>query len=257
MNLKYTLTSLSLVALSSFAVAGEKCSASCDKDAAVTVATEECTTGHCDKDTATTIATKECAVGHCDKDATTTVATKECAAGHCDKDAATTVAAKECTEGSCDSHVASSATYVVSGMTCVSCADKVKTSLVSVDGVQVNKVCHKSGHVAVSFDEKKTDKAAVLTALKSTGFEVAGEQISIPVSGMNCGKCSTKLTAALNAVDGCTVGTVCHKSGHATVTIDPAKTSEAKIIETITSKGYKAGETAEVKTATIKAPAKS
>jgi len=191
------------------------------------------------------------------KDVATTVATKECAVGHCDKDAATTVATEECAEGSCDSHVASSATYVVSGMTCVSCADKVKTSLVSVDGVQVNKVCHKSGHVAVSFDEKKTDKAAVLTALKSTGFEVAGEQLSIPVSGMNCGKCSTKLTTALNAIEGCEVGGVCHKSGHATVTIDPAKTSEAKVIETITTNGYKIGETAEVKAEVKETPAKS
>lgn len=156
----------------------------------------------------------------------------------------TTITKTDCTEGACDDKTAASATYIVTGMTCSNCSDKVKTTLSAVEGVTVQKVCHKSGHVAVNIDEKKTNKAAVQAAIASTGYTIAGEQLSIPVSGMSCGKCSAKLTKALNDTEGCTVGSVCHKSGHATVTIDTKKTSEAKILETIKTAGYKVGETA-------------
>jgi len=290
MKLKYTISALSIAAFSSIAFAGEKCATgSCDKD--LTVVTKECAVGHCDKDVVAVaakecadghcdknvvVAAKECADGHCDKDVVVAatecteghcdkdvvVAAKECADGHCDKDVA--VAAKECADGSCDKEMAvakggcnkADAVYVVSGMTCTGCSDKVKTTLTAIDGVQVKKACHKSGNVAVNFDNKKTDKIAVLTALKSTGYQVS-ENLSFPVSGMNCGACSSKLTKALNAVDGCTVGGICHRSGHATVSIDHSKTSEAQIMEVITSNGYKVSETTETKTAALATPAKS
>ena len=288
MKLKYTISTLSLAAFSSLAFAGENCATGhCDKE--ITVAAKECSAGHCDKDI--TVATEKCADGSCDKeiaviskecangscDKEMTVASKECADGSCDKEMAVAskecadgscdkeiaVASKECADGSCDKEMAvakggcdkADAKFVVTGMTCTGCSDKVTATLTAIDGVQVKKACHKSGNVAVNFDEKKTDKVAVLTALKSTGYGVS-ENLSFPVSGMNCGTCSTKLTAALNAVDGCTVGGICHKSGHATVSIDHAKTSEAKIMEVITSNGYKVGETVEVKTTAI-TPTKS
>ncbi len=183
MKLKTTLSTLSIVALSSFANAAEKCASKCATD------------------------------------------TK-------------TVAKTECTAGECDDKTAANATYVVTGMTCTKCSDKITTALTALEGVIVQKVCHKSGHVAVNFDDTKTDKAAVQKALAATGFDIAGEQLSIPVSGMSCIKCSTKLTTALNTIEGCTVGSVCHKSGHATVTIDTEKTSEAKILEAIKTTGY-------------------
>lgn len=63
------------------------------------------------------------------------------------------------------------------------------------------------------------------------------------VEGMTCGKCSTKLTTALEAIDGVTVKSVCHKSGHAVVDIDASKTSKEKVAEAIKATGFKvAGE---------------
>lgn len=190
MKLLYTLTSLSILGLSSFASAATDGKV-CDKTVAKA--------GKC--------ATK------CDTD--------------CDTD--------------CDMP---SANYVVTGMTCGACSGKVKKTLAAVDGVTVKKVCHKSGNVMVSYDPAKTDKSKVQAALATTGFKVAGEKLSIPVSGMTCGACSKKVTAALTALEGCTVGGVCHKSGKATVTIDTAKTSEAKVIEAIKASGFKAGKEA-------------
>ncbi len=208
MKLIHTLTSLSILGLSPFALAGE-----------------------------------ECASKSCHKEKTATVSTS-CKEG-CDD-------ADKCPE-SCDSE-GTSAKYVVTGMTCGSCSDKVKTTLAAVEGVKSCSVCHKSGHVTVNYNESKTDKTKVQAALAATGFTVTGEELSIPVSGMTCGGCTKKVTAALNAVEGCKVGSVCHKSGHATITIDPTKTSEAKIIEAINATGFKVANKEKI---AVEAPAKS
>jgi len=125
-------------------------------------------------------------------------------------------------------------------MTCTGCSGKVSKALAAIDGVTTKKVCHKTGCVEFAFDPAKTDKATVVSAVKATGFKVAGEKLSIPVSGMSCSSCSTKVMTALNAIEGCSDAQVCHKSGNATVTIDTAKTSSAKIVEAINNTGFKA-----------------
>jgi len=127
-------------------------------------------------------------------------------------------------------------------MTCEGCSGKVTKALSAVEGVTTQKVCHKSGSVKFTFDPAKTDKTKVITAINATGFKVAGEKLNIPVTGMTCGGCSKKVTTALEAIEGCTISKVCHKSGHAEVTIDTAKTSKAKVIDAINATGFKAQE---------------
>ena len=210
MKLIHTITSLSLVGLSSLALAGDCKDGSCHKDKTV---------------------------------ATSTTCKDSCHSS------------EECSD-TCDSD-ATKAKYLVTGMTCGSCSEKVKTTLTAVEGVKSCSVCHKSGHVSVNYDESKTDKTKVQAALASTGFTITGEELSIPVSGMTCGGCTKKVTTALNAVEGCKVGSVCHKSGHATLTIDPAKTSEAKIIEAINATGFKVAKEEKATETTVPAPVKS
>lgn len=147
-----------------------------------------------------------------------------------------------CDDGSdCDLASANSATFVVTGMTCSACSGKVNTALTAIDGVKVGKVCHKSGKVCVNIDSAKTDKTKVAEAINATGFKVTGEALTIPVSGMTCGACAKKVTAALTALEGTSAVSVCNKSGHASVVIDSSKTTEAKVMEAINATGFKAG----------------
>jgi P-type Cu+ transporter len=165
------------------------------------------------------------------------------------KDAKAPCKAGVCEDGSdCDLTSANSVSFVVTGMTCSACTGKVNTALTAIEGVTVNKVCHKSGMVCVKIDPEKTDKSKVSEAITATGFKVTGEALTIPVSGMTCGACSKKVTEALTALEGCSSVGVCHKSGKATVVIDSSKTSEAKVVEAIKASGFKAG-------AEVKAPA--
>jgi len=154
---------------------------------------------------------------------------EKCDKAKCDKE--------KCDTAKCDK--AGSTSFAVTGMTCGKCSAKLTKALEATEGVTVKNVCHKSGCVVVDIDTAKTDKTKVQTAINATGFKVAGEKLSYHVKGMTCGKCSTKLTAALTALEGCKVGKVCHKSGHADVTIDTAKTTEKKVIDAINATGFK------------------
>lgn len=63
--------------------------------------------------------------------------------------------------------------FDVSGMTCGGCEGKVKAALTKLDGVQVDKVCHKSGAADVTFDASKVSEEDIAKAINGTGFKVS------------------------------------------------------------------------------------
>ncbi len=166
----------------------------------------------------------------CDKEAKCAT----CEQGKCSKE--------ECKNGcKCEAKAVATpdAQFAVTGMTCKMCAKKVTEVLTAIEGITIKKVCHKLGTVSVDIDEAKTNKEAVATAINATGFKVIGEKLSIPVSGMTCTKCSGKVTAAVKALEGVSSCSICHKSGHADITVDTSKTSKEKIFEAINATGFK------------------
>lgn len=154
--------------------------------------------------------------------------------------------AEACKSDKCDDPAAKAsqglakAHYMVSGMTCGGCSGAVSKKLAAIDGVTVKKVCHESGCAVVNYDPNKVRKEAIAAAINQGKFKVTGERVCVSVEGMTCGKCSKKLTTALNAVDGVTVKGVCHKSGKAVVDVDCAKSCRSTVVKTITATGFKA-----------------
>lgn len=61
----------------------------------------------------------------------------------------------------------------VKGMTCGSCADKVKTALLGVDGVTGATVDVAAGVAEVAFDDKKASNDQLLAAVNGTGHFTA------------------------------------------------------------------------------------
>ncbi len=185
-----------------------------------------------------TTASAEC----CAKDKTCKASCTKCDDGKCDKEKCKSDCSK------CDSKDEAAQTkFAVTGMTCKMCSGKITKALEGIDGVTVKKVCHKSGTVAVNIDEKKSNNAAVQAAIVATGFKVAGEKLEVPVSGMTCGKCSKKVATAVKALDGVSNCSVCHRSGHASITLDTKKTSKEKVMEAINATGFKTTKAQEAK----------
>lgn len=70
---------------------------------------------------------------------------------------------------------ATKASFVVSGMTCGSCSDKVATSLKGVDGILLSAVDYQSGRVEVAFDNQKTSLKSIEKVLAGTGFTITSK----------------------------------------------------------------------------------
>lgn len=65
----------------------------------------------------------------------------------------------------------------VKGLACQSCSNHLTTVLGKTEGiVNVDKVCHMSGNVMVTFDTKKTDMKKIKAAINTTKYKVIDEK---------------------------------------------------------------------------------
>jgi copper chaperone CopZ len=72
----------------------------------------------------------------------------------------------------------------VKGLACQSCSNHLTTVLGKTEGiVNVDKVCHQSGTVMVTFDPKKTDLKKIKAAVHTTKYKVVEEK------GKDCKSC--------------------------------------------------------------------
>ena len=63
---------------------------------------------------------------------------------------------------------------------------------------------------------------------------------TLKISGMHCASCSTILTKALQKVEGVQSAAVNYATEKGTVTYDPAKTNEQRLVQAVQKKGYQA-----------------
>jgi len=64
------------------------------------------------------------------------------------------------------------ASYVLEGLTCNSCANKVSKKLAKIDGVLASAVDYQSGRTEVAYDASKTSIEALTQAIEKTGYAI-------------------------------------------------------------------------------------
>ncbi len=169
----------------------------------------------------------------CAKTAVGTEAKSDCSSCEKTKTAIGKEAKAECAS-------AKTLTYKVGGADCeVSCGKLVKT-LTSLEGVSKAESCSKSHLTKISYDASKVKSCDIAAAIKKAGFKVEGQQVSLPVEGMACGACSSKVGKVLTSLDGVINGSACHESKKATVLFNPEKLDAKKIAAAINTTGFKA-----------------
>lgn len=67
---------------------------------------------------------------------------------------------------------------------------------------------------------------------------VQGTKVVLNVTGMSCGSCANKVTAALMATEGVKLATVDHSTGRAEVIIDDTKTNADALVKVVTALSY-------------------
>lgn len=67
-------------------------------------------------------------------------------------------------------------TFVVEGMACESCVNKIKNNMASIEGADVVGFDVAEGSIEVAFDETKTTLAELKTAVQASGYAIVEEE---------------------------------------------------------------------------------
>jgi len=89
----------------------------------------------------------------------------------------------------------------VDGMSCASCIGRIEKALADQHGVSEAQVNLASGKATVEFDQPATP-AMLVDSIRDAGYKPRVQSTEIPVIGMTCGSCVSRIERALNKQPG-------------------------------------------------------
>ena len=130
----------------------------------------------------------------------------------------------------------------VRGMTCAGCANKIETSLKKVEGVNQANVNLATEKAVVDYSPSQVGVEELIDAVKRTGYDIHTETLSLPVKGMTCAGCASKIEETLKNIEGVLSATVNLATEKATVTLIPGVVDISVLQEAVKKIGYELGE---------------
>jgi Cu+-exporting ATPase len=88
------------------------------------------------------------------------------------------------------------------GMTCASCVARIERAVQRVPGVAAASVNLATGAARVTYDPRQASLAALVAAVRDAGYAVRTERLTLPIAGMTCASCVSRVERALRRVDG-------------------------------------------------------
>lgn len=145
----------------------------------------------------------------------------------------------------------------ITGMTCASCVRHVEKALSRVDGIREASVNLATEKARVVYDATIANPAQIRAAIEHAGYGVRdipavhnaaptapapeSGDITLPVEGMTCASCVSRVEKALNKVAGVTEAQVNLATEKAHVVFDPAVTDVDQLQAAIEKAGYRVG----------------
>ncbi|HEY5293114.1 MAG TPA: heavy metal translocating P-type ATPase [Burkholderiales bacterium] len=139
----------------------------------------------------------------------------------------------------------------LAGMTCAACAARIEKSLNKLPGVVAN-VNFAAESAQVTLQPNLASPAAVVEAIRRTGYSVPVRVAEFQIYGMTCVACATRIEKALNKLEGVEAA-VNFASETARVRYVPGLATPEQIIGGIRKAGYEASERVEANAAEEKA----
>jgi P-type Cu+ transporter len=163
---------------------------------------------------------------------------------------------------------AQEASLTVTGMTCASCVRRIEKALYKVAGVREASVNLATEKAKVMYDPQTTSLNQLKAAVERAGYGIgempsdtehtssdspqedglakaagAGQpgQVWLPIEGMTCASCVTRIEKALGKVPGVREASVNLTTGKARVAFDPAVASVDQLRAAVEKAGYTAG----------------
>ena len=137
------------------------------------------------------------------------------------------------------------------GMTCAACAARIEKSLNKLPGVVAN-VNFAAESARVTLEPERSSPAAVVEAIRRSGYSVSVQVAEFQVYGMTCVACAARIEKALNRIEG-VEATVNFASESARVRYVPGLATPEQLLAAIRKAGYEANERVEANAAEEKA----
>ncbi|NDV23155.1 heavy metal translocating P-type ATPase [Desulfovibrio sp. JC022] len=136
-------------------------------------------------------------------------------------------------------------TFEIKGMTCSACSSRLERVIGSLDGVKRATVNLAAETLAADYDSGQISTADIIASVEMAGFgaveKIEGTELTLPVSGMACSACSSRLDRVLNGTEGITKAQVSLASETATLNFNPATISLRSIRQIIADAGFESG----------------
>ncbi|NMB34526.1 MAG: copper-translocating P-type ATPase [Clostridium sp.] len=131
-------------------------------------------------------------------------------------------------------------------MTCAACAMRLEKVIGRLEGVFSASVNLATEKLAAEYDSQKISMEKIKEAVKSAGFEVIEEAekdtVSIPILGMTCAACASRLEKVLSKSEGVIKASVNFASEKANIEYDSHKIKMHQIQGLIQDAGFKASD---------------
>ena len=126
------------------------------------------------------------------------------------------------------------------GMTCASCVARVERAIAQVPGVLSASV-NLATETAEVLCETDSMRPAVVTAIRSVGYDVPSSTVEVGIQGMTCASCVVRVERAIAAVPGVLSASVNLATERATIQVTDTSTAQTAAIEAaIREAGYEA-----------------
>jgi len=126
----------------------------------------------------------------------------------------------------------------VTGMSCAACAARVEEGLSGMDGVLGASVNFAAERATVSFDPVKVNIEDLVGKIKDTGYGASVSTVTLPIKGMTCAACVSRVQKALSSLDGVLSAEVNLATERATVQYIPGQVGMREFKKAVRDAGY-------------------
>ncbi len=132
----------------------------------------------------------------------------------------------------------------IGGMTCAACAKRIEKVTMKLNGVSSSNVNFSTEKLNIEFDEQKVSVPAIKEAVLKAGYEVLEKskekEITIPIQGMTCAACATRIEKVVSKLEGVSSASVNFATEKLVTKYNPDTVRISHIKQTISKAGYKA-----------------
>ena len=121
----------------------------------------------------------------------------------------------------------------ITGMTCASCVARTERAIGKVGGVDKAAVNLATEKATVTFDPGEVSTGDIVAAVKDAGYGVVTAQETLPIIGMTCASCVSRVEKALRNPPGVLKADVNLATEKATVSYIPGQASYRDLVEAV------------------------